>query len=138
MLMGYPSIQEARKLKDYLSNFVKALGLETNSKKSQVFFFHTPQISRRNICCRLGFQDISLPSKYMGIPLGNSIAKNVSWLELLDSMNFFLTKWTLRPLNLACRLVLVKSALQVMPTYLFSTVVALKKIMRDIRNIQWE
>ena len=111
MLMGYPSIQEARKIKDYLSNFGKASGLETKSKNSQVFFFHTPRISRRNICCRLGFHDISLPSKYMGIPLGNSIATNGSWLEILDSMNFFLTKWTLRPLNLVCRLVLVKSAL---------------------------
>ena len=34
MLMGYPSIQEARKLTDFLSNFGKDLGLETNNKKS--------------------------------------------------------------------------------------------------------
>ena len=34
MLMGHPSIQEARKFKQFLEYFGKALGLEINEQKS--------------------------------------------------------------------------------------------------------
>lgn len=38
MLMGHPSVQEARVFRKCLSNFLKASGLEIKSEKSQVFF----------------------------------------------------------------------------------------------------
>ena len=47
-----------------------------------------------------------------------------------------LTSWTLRPLNLPSRLVLIKSVLQAMPIYLFSILSAPKSILRKIRCIQ--
>ena len=49
MLMGHPSVQEARAFKSCLAAFAKASGLEVNLEKSQVFFFNTPLISQRNI-----------------------------------------------------------------------------------------
>ena len=59
-------------------------------------------------------------------------------MELLDSLKKWLTSWTLRPLNLVSILVLVKSILQAMLTYLFSTLVAPKSMLKEIRNLQWE
>ena len=73
MLMGHPSIQEARNIKTFLTNFGKALGLEVNEKKSHVFFFKSLRIIRRNICQILGFQESPLPSKYLGAPLMDSM-----------------------------------------------------------------
>ena len=45
MLMGHPSVQEARDFKRCLTLFAKALGLEVNPEKSQVFFFNTPRVT---------------------------------------------------------------------------------------------
>ena len=41
MLMGHPSVQEARSFKSYLNLFAKASGLAINQAKSQVFFLNT-------------------------------------------------------------------------------------------------
>ena len=47
-----------------------------------------------------------------------------------------LSHWTLHPLNLPSRLVLIKAVLQAMPTYLFSILSSPKSILREIRRIQ--
>ena len=62
--------------------------------------------------------------------------KSTSWMELIDRMKQKLSSWTLRPLNLPSRLVLIKSVLQAMPIYLFSVLSALKSVLREIRHIQ--
>ena len=43
---------------------------------------------------------------------------------------------TFKPLNITARLVLLKSVLQTLPTYLFTALAAPKQIIRAIRNIQ--
>ena len=70
MLMGHPSIQEARAYKTSLVTFSKASGLEVNLEKSQISFFNTLLITQRNIGIILGFQKGMLPTKYMGVLLG--------------------------------------------------------------------
>ena len=79
MLMGRPSIQEARSYKTSLVTFAKASGLEVNPEKSQIFFFNTPLITQRNIGRILGFQKGMLPTKYLGVPLGEGIIRQASW-----------------------------------------------------------
>ena len=79
MLMGHPSVQEARAFKTILETFAKASGLEVNPKKSQIFFFNTPLITQRNIGRILGFQKGMLPTKYLGVPLGQGIIRQASW-----------------------------------------------------------
>ena len=130
MLMGHPYAQESRNIKTCLINFGKASGMEVNEQKSLVFFFNTPQITRRNICRILGFQEISLPSKYLGGPLENSKVRKGSWLELLEKMRKCLTNWTIWPLNFASRLILVKSILQAMLVYLFSALATPKASLK--------
>ena len=84
----------------------------------------------------MGFHGRSLPSKYLGRPVVNSLEKRGSWMELLDNMKKNLMNWTPRPLNLASRMVMVKSVLQEILTYLQATLVALKAILKKIRNMQ--
>ena len=45
MLMGHPSVQEARSFKKCLTLFTKALGLVVNPNKSQIFFMNTDRIT---------------------------------------------------------------------------------------------
>ena len=75
MLMGHPSVQEARAYKTSLVTFTKASGLEVNLEKSRIFFFDTPLITQRNIGRILGFQKGMFPTKYLGVPLGQGIIR---------------------------------------------------------------
>jgi len=59
--------------------FLEASGLEINEDKSQVFFFNSPQVNRRNFLQILRFKEGTLPNKYLGAPLLGSQVKQVSW-----------------------------------------------------------
>jgi len=136
MLMGHASVQEARTIKAILDLFSEASGLDINVDKSQIFFFNTPVVTKRNILRILGYHEGSLPTKYLGAPLSDTTLKKVSWQDLLDKINQRLASWTFRSLNFASRLVLVKAVLQSMPTYLFSVLGAPKGVIKEIRALQ--
>lgn len=115
MLFGHPSVQEAHTLKSLLDTFSRASGTTIHIVKSQIFFFHTPSVTQRNIAKILGFIIANLPSKYLGTPLIDSAIKHTSWHLLLEKLEGCLSLWSYRALNMASRLVLVKEVLQSIP-----------------------
>lgn len=135
MLFGYPSVQEASCFKTLLNDFSEASGTNVNSSKSQIFFFHNPPSVKTTVARILGFPYTTLPSKYLGAPLTASAIKHSSWRSLLGKLESHLNLWTYRTLNLASRVVLIKSVLQAMPLYLFSILAAPKWVLKRIRNI---
>eukprot|EP00253_Pinus_taeda_P009559 PITA_09559 len=136
MLFGHPSSLEAKAFKALLSLFSEASGTLINATKSQLFFFNTPISTQKNIARILGFTIAALPSKYLGAPLMVSTLKHASWRTLLDKLEARLSSWTFRSLNIAGRLILIKSVLQAMPLYLFSILAAPKWVLKAIRNLQ--
>eukprot|EP00253_Pinus_taeda_P019493 PITA_19493 len=136
MLFGHPSSQEAKVFKYLLSLFSEASGTSINASKSQIFFFNTQVTTQRNIARTLGFTIASLPSKYLGAPLIDSAINHTAWRTLLDKLESRLSSWTFRSLNIAGRLILIKSILQAMPLYLFSILAAPKWALKAIRNLQ--
>jgi ribonuclease HI len=136
LLLNSPSDQEATKLRSILSDFTEASGMTLNLDKSKLFFFNTPVPVQRHISRLLGIPRSSLPSNYLGVPLSGAATSSISWDSLLLSISNRLRTWTFRPLNLASRLVLLKSVLQALPTYLFTALAAPKKIIRAIRMLQ--
>jgi ribonuclease HI/exonuclease III len=136
LLMNSPTVQEATKLNSILSDFSEASGMELNLDKSKLYFFNTPPPVQRHISRLLGIPRSSLPSNYLGVPLTGAAASHISWDSLLLSISNRLRNWTFRPLNIASRLVLLKSVLQALPTYLFTALAAPKKVIKAIRTLQ--
>jgi len=136
MLMVFPSSSDFRALKKILDDFMEAFGTSINHLKSHIFFFNTPLLVQFHITCILGFSRSSLPSKYLGVPILTSSVHNNSWEDLLSWLRKMLSSWTLHPLNIASRLVLLNSILQVIPLYLFSSLTAPKIIFKAIRGLQ--
>eukprot|EP00253_Pinus_taeda_P029073 PITA_29073 len=136
MLYGYPSVQEAYHLKSLLSDFSAASGTQVNCSKSHIFFFHTPPVVKSAVTRILGFRTASLPSTYLGAPLTASAIKQPAWRILLEKLESKLSLWTLHSLNMASRVVLIKSVLQAMPLYLFSILAAPKWVLKRLRNLQ--
>ena len=77
-----------------------------------------------------------LPTKYLGVPLGQGVIRKASRRDVLDMVKARWVSWVLKPLNLSGRLVMVKSVLQAMPMYLFSVLSAPKSVLKEIRSIQ--
>jgi hypothetical protein len=136
LLLNSPSVQEATRLNSILSDFSEASGMMLNLDKSKLYFFNTPIPIQRHLSRLLGIPRSSLPSNYLGVPLTGAAASSISWDSLLLSISNRLRNWTFRPLNLASRLVLLKSVLQALPTYLFTALAAPKKVIKAIRTLQ--
>lgn len=86
MIFGYPSVQEASAFKLLLNPFSETFGTTINASKSQIFFFHTPVLTQRNVARILGFSIAKLPSKYLVAPLFDSAIKHASWRTLLENL----------------------------------------------------
>jgi hypothetical protein len=136
LLMNTPTMQEAIKLSSILSDFSEASDTTFNLAKSQLFFFNTPVAIQQHLSQLLNTLVCTLPSRYLGLPLSDSAARNISWDSLLLSITNRLSNWTFRSLNLPARLVLLKSVLQAIPTYLFSALAAPQSVIKKIRNLQ--
>eukprot|EP00253_Pinus_taeda_P025961 PITA_25961 len=65
-----------------------------------------------------------------------SALKHASWRTLLDKLEAKLSSWTYRSLNIASRLIMIKSVLQAMPLDLFSILATPKWVLKAIRNLQ--
>jgi hypothetical protein len=132
LLMGHPSVQEARIFNRILRTFSDASRTTINHDKSHIFFFNTPIITQQNIARILGFSISSLPTKYLGSPLINSAIKHSSWHDILDKLEWKLTSWNFRSINIVGRLILIKAVLQSMPLYLFSVLASPKWVLKAI------
>jgi hypothetical protein len=84
----------------------------------------------------LGFECKNLPTKYLGIPLMDRVYKMETWEGVINKLQERVKNWTYRSLNLVGRLVLTKSVLQAIPTYMMSVFPTPKGILQKIRTIQ--
>jgi exonuclease III len=136
LLLNSPTAKEALSINSILSDFTEASGMSLNLDKSNLYFFNTPIPIQVHISRLLGIPRSSLPSKYLGVPLSSAAARSISWNSVILSISNRLKHWTFRPLNLASRLVLLKSVLQALPTYLFSVLAAPKHVIKAIQTLQ--
>jgi hypothetical protein len=136
LLHGIPMVKEAKAYKRILEEFWEALGVEIDHSKSMIFFFNTNPIIQRNLANILGFECKALLAKYLGIPLIDKAYKMSTWEGIINKLQERVKNWTYRSLNLAERLVLTKSILQAIPTFMMSIFPTPKGILQKIRTIQ--
>jgi hypothetical protein len=127
---------EAHSLCKILDTFMDASGMSINQLKSQVFFFNNPLAVQCHILRIMGFNERSLPSNYLGLPLINSGGSNALWERILSKLKNKLSSWTFHTLNHVGRLILLISILQSIPLYNFSTLAIPKHILQNMRALQ--
>jgi hypothetical protein len=117
MLMATPTLKESLTIMQVFHDFSEASGMHVNEERSNIFFFNTPQLIQCHLIGFLGFQLSKLPLKYLGVPLTKNSLKKKVWEDLLENITKKLGNWSFRPLNIASRIILIKSVLQAMPIY---------------------
>eukprot|EP00253_Pinus_taeda_P033746 PITA_33746 len=135
MLFGEPTVREVRNLKKALDLFAEASGMEINKEKSCTFIFNTLETVKRHMIRMLGFKQGELPTKYLGnvLDYNSKILKN--WHGFLQKLKNRVANWTFRILNIARRIVLVKSVLKEIPIYPLSIMAVPQGVCTKIREI---
>ncbi|KAK4383869.1 hypothetical protein Sango_3112000 [Sesamum angolense] len=115
--------------------------LKVNPAKSQIIFSRAVQQERQQILEYLGFQEGSLPVKYLGIPLTSSKLTLADCRPLFDKVDARLAGWNHLILSYAGRLQLIKSVLSTLHTYWASAFIlpkgVLKILEKKMRKFLW-
>eukprot|EP00253_Pinus_taeda_P015937 PITA_15937 len=135
MLFGEPTIREVRNMKKVLDLFAEASGMEINKEKSCTFIFNTMETVKSHLTRMLGFKQGELPMKYLGNVLDFNSKRLKNWQGVLAKLKNKVANWTFRTLNIAGRIVLVKSVLQAIPIYPLSIMAVPQGVCTKIREI---
>ncbi|WMV41950.1 hypothetical protein MTR67_035335, partial [Solanum verrucosum] len=101
------------------------------------FIFPVNQVNNLELLAEnLGCQITSLPTKYLGMPLGAKNKKLEIWSELLEKCVKKLAKWKSQYLSLGGRLTLIKSVMDAHPIYMMSLFPIPKSIEKKINRLR--
>jgi len=135
MLFGEATLKEVRNIKRILDLFVEASGMEINKEKSCTFIFNTLDSIKAYLTRTLGFRQGELPTKYLGNQLDINPKNLGNWQKITKKLRNKMASWTFRSLNIAGRLVLLKSILQAIPIYPLSIMAAPQGACTKIKEI---
>eukprot|EP00253_Pinus_taeda_P025537 PITA_25537 len=135
MLFREVTIKEVRMIKKVLDIFMKASGMEVNKDNLCTFIFNTPEAIKVHLTRTLGFRQGDLPTKYLGNQLDIHPTRMKNWQEVIEKIKKHLACWSFRTLNIASRILLLKSVLQSIPIYPLSIREASKGVCAKITEI---
>lgn len=95
MLFCQFSLREVINIKEILHDFMTTFGTLINNEKSSILFFNTPVNTQDFLAMVLDFGIISLPSKYLGMPMVFNSLKTSCWKDLLQKIQKKLNSWDL-------------------------------------------
>ncbi|KAL0292831.1 UNVERIFIED_CONTAM: hypothetical protein Sradi_6970500 [Sesamum radiatum] len=127
------TVDSVSTIRDALAEFAALSGLEVNPGKSQI-------ILSRSVSCRqqiletLGFQEGSLPLKYLGVPLVSSRLTIADCRPLIHKLDCRLAGWEQLNLSLAGRTQLIRSVLSSLHTYWASVFILPKSVIAVIEQ----
>ena len=108
----------AASIKRVIELFCEELGQAIGVEKSRIYFSpNTPSNLKDNVCEILGIQATSCLGKYLGFPLRHKGAGRNQYSFIVERMIAKLSGWKTKFLSCAGRLVLVKSVMEAIPSY---------------------
>ncbi|WMV13356.1 hypothetical protein MTR67_006741 [Solanum verrucosum] len=126
---------QIRHIRAILTIFEGISGLHVNWQKS--FLYPVNQVDNMELLARnLGCQIATLPTRYLGMPLGAQNKETAVWSEILERCNKKLARWKSQYLSLGGRLTLVKSVLDALPSYMMSLFPIPKNIVKKIDQLR--
>ena len=106
-----------------------------NLDKSVILLFGNVD-NLNQLACELGYIVGSLPSSYLGLPLGSKMDSTRVWEGIEEKFRRRLAAWKRQYISKGGRLTLIRSTLSNMPIYLLSLFRMPKSVKSRLENIQ--
>eukprot|EP00253_Pinus_taeda_P008342 PITA_08342 len=137
LIFSNGSYNELKELRCILDLFLKATGMQINSRKSQV---SVADIDRRERTTLLNlfpfqYQPLDSPLKYLGFWLKLTAYKKEDWNWIIAKLEARISHWSFKWLSRAGRLTLIKSVLLAIPVYWAALTLVPKGVLEKIRRI---
>ncbi|KAL0290347.1 UNVERIFIED_CONTAM: hypothetical protein Sradi_7052100 [Sesamum radiatum] len=136
------TVQSVRVFKDALAEFAVLSGLRVSPMKSQIILSRSCHGERQQILDVMGFQEGTLPIKYLGVPLVSSRLSVADCQPLIQKVDRRLAGWNQLSLSFAGRVQLIKSVLSSLHTYWASVFILPKAVLKVIeermRSFLWK
>ncbi|KAL0295349.1 UNVERIFIED_CONTAM: hypothetical protein Sradi_6840200 [Sesamum radiatum] len=128
------TINSVRTIKATLMEFAAMSGLYVNPGKSTIILSKSVRRDRQGIIDLMGFQEGSLPIKYLGVPLTSSRLTTTDCQPLLDKFAQRLAGWNHLTLSFAGRTQVIKSVLSSLHVYWASAFMLPKSIIQNVER----
>jgi hypothetical protein len=137
LLLGWASTIIARKFKQQLDLYKEASGSQINHRKSQIFGWNCKPREMVEISRILEMEGETQweSVKYLGVPIFKSKPKYSHWSPVIDKIKTIIQAWGASWLNLAGKLVFLKSVLASIPIYQSSILLAPSGCIRQIESL---
>ncbi|KAI3728414.1 hypothetical protein L6452_17050 [Arctium lappa] len=136
IFLGDWSRSNAANLVRILKCFQICSGLKVNMEKGKVMgvMVNNEEVKRmaRLLHCREG----SIPFTYLGMPMGEKMARVSSWKPIIEKFKVRLSDWKARNLSIGGRLCLCKSVLGSLGSYFFSLFKVPSKVINILESIR--
>ncbi|XP_071725250.1 uncharacterized protein [Rutidosis leptorrhynchoides] len=134
---------EVAALKEIFTIYEEASGQSINLSKSRIYFSpNTDRLNRRSIRNYLGIDEVLTHDRYLGLSLLMGSSKIMNFKHVAEKVWKRLHSWSSRFLSNAGKDVLIKTVIQVIPTYAMGyftiSVAVLKDIEKAIRCFWWK
>nr|XP_009797675.1 PREDICTED: uncharacterized protein LOC104244069 [Nicotiana sylvestris] len=120
-------------IQECFNHFSQVSGLQTNLKKSSMYFGGVQKSTRVEIIQKLGYTIGELPFKYLGIPLATKNLSLIQWYPLIEKIVARIFSWTAKKLSYAGRVQLFQTVLFGIQSYWSQLFNLLVKVMKMIR-----
>jgi hypothetical protein len=143
LLSGASKIM-ARRINQVLDTFLLVSGGLLNKAKCQIYVWNVSANIRAGIAQIMGFGISSYRKtfKYLGLPLCLKSLPGEYWHLFLQNVRENMESWGSRCLNPVGRMILIKLVLSTLPLFQFSSLLALKGVLKDmahlIRKFLWQ
>lgn len=117
ILFIHPTVQDARAVKEILTIFGEASGLQTNLAKCSITPIYGGEEALPDIVQILGCQVLEFPIRYLGLPLSTKAIPKAHYQSLVDAVARKLLPCHGALMARSARLVWIKSVLGAMPIY---------------------
>ena len=135
MLYCHADTSSVNILQSCLDKFSTVSGLTINYAKSSIYLSGVDVDTKNRICNQLGFQQGTLPVRYLGVPLISTRLKHADCILLLERLMARIKLWTSSSLTYAGRLQLIKSVLFSIQVYWSSLFILPCSIIAKIEGI---
>ncbi|GJW31605.1 hypothetical protein Tco_0051637 [Tanacetum coccineum] len=129
-------VDNARNLSRIFTCFHLASSLKANFNKSKLFGIRVNTIELNSLASTIGCQASQFPCMYLGLPVGAKMSRCLNWSPLVERFQKRLSKWKSKNLSFCGRLTLIRSVLDSLGVYYFSTFKTPKKTINKLECIR--